>query len=117
MLRDLQKMFPSLDWVDYFNTFLVPADHISDEEIIVVSNETLITNLHELLKATPKRFVIKLLTRKHFKHEFDLFRAIANYMMWRASLSAIDFLDDAIRDRALEFLNILTGKKEYEPRW
>lgn len=38
-------------------------------------------------------------------------------MMWRASASVADFLPDFIRKRVLEYAKVMSGKKEYAPRW
>lgn len=38
-------------------------------------------------------------------------------MMWRAGFSVSGLLHDVIRNRSLEFNKILSGKREYEPRW
>lgn len=44
-----------MDWVKYFNSFLLDEDQITENEIIIMSNETLFVTLSELLDATPKR--------------------------------------------------------------
>lgn len=56
-LKELQKIFPSLDWVDYFNTFLTPADQVNEEEAVVMTDVKLFRNLCELLEITKKRCV------------------------------------------------------------
>lgn len=38
-------------------------------------------------------------------------------MMWRASFSVSALLHDVIRNRSLEFSRVLSGMREYEPRW
>lgn len=38
-------------------------------------------------------------------------------MMWRAGLSASQFLTDEIRERSLDFAKVASGKRAYEPRW
>lgn len=107
-----------MNWVDYFNTFLLPADKVAEDEIIIMTNATLFKNLYELLDATPKRCVRK---KKKFLDETNSFltnfRIIANYMMWRMSLTAASYLHDVVRDRALQFSKVASGKMEYEPRW
>lgn len=44
-------------------------------------------------------------------------RTIANYMMWRASLSVVMFLNKEVRNRTLEYSRVLTGILEFPPRW
>lgn len=55
-LKDLQIKFPSLDWVEYFNTLIDIQPAITGDEVIIMSNETLFIELNELLSTTPKRY-------------------------------------------------------------
>lgn len=55
-LNDLQKKFPSFNWVEYFNTLIYVQPAITEDEVIIMSNETLFVKLNELLSFTPKRY-------------------------------------------------------------
>jgi neprilysin len=54
-IKSFSEKFPSMDWVKYFNAFLLDADHVTENETIIMINETLFLNLRNLLDATPKR--------------------------------------------------------------
>lgn len=54
-IRDLQVIFPNLNLVDYINNFLLPADRVDDDEIVVVTNRTFFMKLHELIENTSSR--------------------------------------------------------------
>lgn len=56
-LEKLQEKFPSLNWIEYFNTFLTKENQVTADEVIIMSNETIFLNLHQILESTPKRFV------------------------------------------------------------
>ena len=44
-------------------------------------------------------------------------RVQANYIVWRNVKSSLSFLNTAALDHALEYSKVLTGKKQYAPRW
>ena len=44
-------------------------------------------------------------------------RVQANYIVWRNVKSSLSFLNTAALDHALEYSRVLTGKKQYAPRW
>jgi neprilysin len=54
-IKDFQNLFPSIDWVDYFNTFLTQKDQITADEVIIMSDKSTFEKLHYLLSSTPKR--------------------------------------------------------------
>lgn len=58
-LKELQDKFPNLDWLEYFNTIVDIKPEINENEIIIMSNETMFVKLHKLLESTPKRFVMR----------------------------------------------------------
>lgn len=64
-IKTLQEKFPSLNWVEYFNTFLIEKkNQVNEDEIIIMSNETIFLELYQLLESTPKRFVNEIFRLK-----------------------------------------------------
>lgn len=47
----------------------------------------------------------------------NIFRTIANYMMWRVSAFSSFFLTEELRKRQLVYSTAISGKQEQEPRW
>ncbi|XP_014207875.1 neprilysin-2-like [Copidosoma floridanum] len=97
-IAELSKRFPSIPWIEYFNTILAPTTSVTEDEVVVVNVPTFITELEKLLMKTPKR-------------------VLANYLMWRVAESSIDYLDDEIRKQPFEFYKITKGIKKRKPRW
>lgn len=97
-LRDVQKKYTYLPWVEYINALLPEGLDINENEIIIVSVPTYFENLGKLLSTTPKK-------------------TIANYMMWRITSFSLFFLTEDLRKRQLQYSTALSGKQEQEPRW
>jgi neprilysin len=57
-IKDLEEILPSIKWLDYFNTFLTQKDQITEDEIIILSDESTFVKLHQLLESTPKRYLV-----------------------------------------------------------
>ncbi|XP_014207883.1 neprilysin-2 [Copidosoma floridanum] len=97
-IAELSKRFPSIPWIEYFNTILAPTTSVTEDEVVVVDVPSFITELEKLLVQTPKR-------------------VLANYVMWRVAGSSVSYLNDEIRKRQLAYSTIVSGKTEREPRW
>ncbi|XP_014207874.1 neprilysin-2-like [Copidosoma floridanum] len=97
-IAELSKRFPSIPWMEYFNTILAPITSVTEDEVVVVKAPSFITELEKLLVQTPKR-------------------VLANYLMWRVADSSVSYLNDEIRKQQFEFFKIVEGKTERESRW
>lgn len=97
-LRDVQKMYPFIQWVEYINALLPTNLSINENEVIVVSVPSFFESLGKLLQDTPKR-------------------TIANYLMWRVTAFSSFFLTEELRKRQLVYSMAVSGKQEQEPRW
>lgn len=58
-IEEFQIIFPRLDWLEYFNTFLTQKDQITGDEVIILSDEATFVMLHKLLESTPKRYLTR----------------------------------------------------------
>lgn len=54
-IKDVQKNYPFVDWVDYINTLLPDGLNIDENEVIIISVPTFLSDLGKLLEKTPKR--------------------------------------------------------------
>ncbi|CAL7951571.1 unnamed protein product [Xylocopa violacea] len=97
-VQELSETYPSVPWKEYFNTLLAPNAEVDENEVVIVSVPSYIENLEKLLAATPNKVQ-------------------ANYVMWRAAASSVNYLTDEIRKRQLQYSTALSGKTEREPRW
>ncbi|XP_014207872.1 neprilysin-2-like [Copidosoma floridanum] len=97
-IAELSKKFPSIPWMEYFNTILAPITSVTEDEVVVVKAPSFITELEKLLVQTPKQ-------------------VLANYLMWRVAGSSVRYLNDEIREPLLTFSTTISGKTEREPRW
>ncbi|XP_035741301.1 neprilysin-2-like isoform X2 [Vespa mandarinia] len=97
-IKELSNKFPSIPWMEYFNTLLAPTVQIEENEVVIVSVPSYIKSLEQLLSETPKRVQ-------------------ANYVMWRAAAASVSYLTEDIRKRQLQYSTALSGKTEREARW
>ncbi|KAJ8668212.1 hypothetical protein QAD02_009875 [Eretmocerus hayati] len=97
-IRDLEKEYPSIPWLDYINTILAPSFGVTRDQSIWVLVPSYMRELEELLKKTPKR-------------------TLANYALWRIVQSSISYLSNQIRERQLQYNSLLTGRTKRQPRW
>lgn len=97
-VSELQKKYPYVNWLDYFNSLLPEELTIDEDEPINVSVPSFFEDLATLLSATPNR-------------------VIANYMMWRIHAFSISFLSEPFRKRQLEYSKALSGRQDQEQRW
>lgn len=98
-LKEVQKKYNYVDWLDYINAILAPVNlKVDENEVIVVSVPTFFEGLGKLLNETPKR-------------------TIANYVMWRITGFSSFFLTETLRRRQLQYSTAISGKVEQEARW
>jgi predicted metalloendopeptidase len=97
-IKEVQANYSYVDWIDYINTILPPNIKVNENETIIVSVPSFMTELGKLLEITPKR-------------------TIANYVMWRITGFSSFFLTDELRKRQLQYSTVLSGKQDEEPRW
>ncbi|XP_055324267.1 neprilysin-2-like [Sitodiplosis mosellana] len=97
-LKQVQQMYPFIQWVEYINALLPPSLSVDENEVIVVSVPSYFESLGQLLQDTPKR-------------------TIANYMMWRVIDFSSFFLTDEIRGRQLVYSTVVSGEQEQLARW
>lgn len=97
-LKEVQQMYPYIQWVEYINVLLPSTLAIDENEVIVVSVPSYFESLGKLLAETPNR-------------------VIANYMMWRVTAFSSFFLTNELRKRQLLYSTVVSGKQEQEARW
>ncbi|XP_031639286.1 neprilysin-2-like [Contarinia nasturtii] len=97
-LRDVQKMYPYIQWVAYINALMMSIQSVNENEVIVVSVPSYFKKLGQLLQDTPKR-------------------TIANYMMWRITSYSSFFLTSELRNRQLIYRTAVNGIQEQGARW
>lgn len=97
-LIELQIKYPYNNWGYYINEILPANLTVYENETIIVLAPPFFDKLGSLLLRTPNR-------------------TIANYLMWRLTDSVSDYLSDDFRKMELKFSTVVTGKKEYPPRW
>lgn len=54
-ISEMQKKFPSIQWLEYINNILAPSNKVNASEVIVVNSPDFIASLETLLQRTPKR--------------------------------------------------------------
>lgn len=97
-MKEVQKMYPYIQWVEYINVLLPSSLSVDENEVIVVSVPSYFESLGKLLEETPNR-------------------TIANYMMWRVTAFSSFFLTNELRKRQLVYSTAVSGKQEQEARW
>lgn len=97
-VRELQQMYPYVQWVDYINAILPAPLSIDENEIIVIGAQSYFDNLDTLLRNTPKR-------------------AVANYMMWRVVSFSTFYMTEELRERQLVYDTVISGTHAQRARW
>lgn len=97
-IKDLQSLYPYLDWLDYINAILPDGLDVAEDEIILVGIPKMILQLGKLLDSTSKR-------------------TIANYFLWRIVLSTSGALTERLLDLELQFDKDLKGYLQKGERW
>ncbi|XP_057330759.1 neprilysin-2-like [Microplitis mediator] len=97
-VAELSNAYPSISWKKYFNRVLEPFYQFDDNDTVIVSSPLFMSNFEQLMKVTSKRIQ-------------------TNYLIWRAIASTVEYLNDEIRKRQLEFNEVLNGETDRGPRW
>jgi predicted metalloendopeptidase len=95
---EMETTFPTIPWLTYVNNILPENVHITRDEVIIVAVPSFIKGLEKLIVQTPKR-------------------VIANYVMSRVAGASVNYLNEELRNRQLQFSTVLSGKTEREARW
>lgn len=106
-LKQVQRMYPYIEWVEYINALLPSPLSVKENEFIVVMVPSYFKHLEQLLKKTPKR-------------------TIANYLMWSVMDSSSPFLSNEIHDlsnegnsqeaRRTECIGIISGNRKIDDK-
>lgn len=97
-LKEVQQMYPYIQWVDYINAILLPSLSVDENEVIVVSVPSYFQKLGKLLQDTPNR-------------------VIANYLIWRATSYSSTFLTDELRKRQFVYNTAVNNDQIQKSRW
>ena len=97
-IKQLSENYKSIPWKEYINKILKPDIEIGDDEIVNVQVPSYFKEFEKVMNQTPKR-------------------TQANYAMWRAVQSSINYLPDDIRKRQMQYYTVLSGQTERKPRW
>lgn len=97
-LREMQKKYPYIEWVEYINSLLPEPLSVNENETIAVKMPSYLENLGKLLNDTPKR-------------------VIANYIMWRITQYSSSFLTEELRRLKFEFRKVDNGRKKQQELW
>jgi len=54
-IRELQKVFSLLDWVEYYNVMMPPESQVTEDEVVVVADVGVLCQMQSLLRETDKR--------------------------------------------------------------
>lgn len=96
-VQELQKIFPSVNWVEYIDWSLFNGVPFNESEIVIVPDKNYFLQLEPLLQSTSKR-------------------TIANYFAWRLVLFTAELLNDDLHQRYQKFVATTTGVEKSEPR-
>ena len=119
-LRAVQEMYPELPLVEYVNgiTLYEPANVDEDEvDNVTTYFPTFSTIFLSILSQIVNVAVLDYVPRVRALLAGVPARVQANYIVWRNVKSSLSFLNTAALDHALEYSKVLTGKKQYAPRW
>jgi len=97
-MQEIQQKYPYIPWAKYINGLLPNGVKIDENEMVSISVLSYFDNLKKLLENTPKR-------------------TIANYFMWRITLSSASFLNQELQNRQLTYYKMLYGIQAQAPRW
>lgn len=97
-LKEIQELYPWLDWKPFLNNLMYPAFEIDDNYILNVNDKAYYDNLGALLQETPKR-------------------TIANFILFQVAQDAILYLTDSLRIRREAFVKAVTGREDSLARY
>ncbi|XP_011304084.1 phosphate-regulating neutral endopeptidase [Fopius arisanus] len=98
LITQLSEMYPSIPWKDYISHMLPPGTSVRDDHVVIVQAPGYIRQFVDLMKLTPKK-------------------TQANYIMWTAVESVINYLNHDARARHLEWLTVIEGRTGMGDRW
>lgn len=98
-VAELQRRYSTINWIEYINGVVDAPDFtvLFDDQVIIRSSFYL-SELENLLQWTSKR-------------------VLANYMMWRAVKSSVQFLTEQLRNRRFDYFQTAFGITDRIPRW
>lgn len=97
-IAEIQQNFPSIKWLEYFNSILYPEVQVNSNEAIIVVSPRYLSSLTDLIKRTPKRVQ-------------------ANYAIWRAVKSQISYLTESMIEHQLNYFRAMFAVSERQTRW
>lgn len=100
-LTEADKRFAYFGGFKKYINDLMPikgAEHVNDNETIIIAVPDFLDRMGLLLANTPKR-------------------TLANYVFWRMTAFSSFFLTETVRARQLKFSSVISGKQENDPRW
>lgn len=97
-LRELQTMYPYIQWIEYINALLPTGMSVDENEVVVVLTPSYFEKLGELLKETPSR-------------------VIANYLMWCVAEFSAPFLNNEVSKRQWDYITDVYGDHGEMIRW
>lgn len=100
-ISEADARFPYFGGFRNYINVLMPAtgaEHVTDNETIVIAVPDFLDRMGKLLATMPKR-------------------TLANYVFWRLTAFSSYFMTDAVRARQLKFSSVISGKQENDPRW
>ncbi|XP_063903442.1 neprilysin-2-like isoform X1 [Zophobas morio] len=97
-IKDLEKEFPYVPWLEYINTMLYPVKTMTYDDRITVTLPQYFYELEKIIRSTPKQ-------------------TMANYMYWKVIKGLIQYLNNDIRMLQLEFSKSVSGRSQLEVRW
>lgn len=97
-IKQLQELYPYLDWLDYVNSMLPPGLNVTENETVINSAPKFFERLGEVLNSTSKR-------------------TIANYLLFRVIFTTSNTLTSDLRKLQLELDQVVFGTQSEQPRW
>lgn len=96
-LKELQLKYNWLEWYGYISAILPPEIAVGEDEIINIQDLQYFGQLGEILQKTPPR-------------------VMANWLLGRVASKSVAYLNNIFRKRKLEYITVISGKSEEEPR-
>ena len=116
-IKELQVKYPFVQWLDYIKAILPKDVKVDENEIVFLNKQNYFDQLGNVLEETPMRWNNYYIDFRLESLTLILYRTIANYITWRIAEFSIKFLGDKFQQRELQFLAVLSGTQELEPRW
>lgn len=97
-IRELQQKHQYINWLEFINLVLPNKIRVNDSQMISIADAEYFRKLGTLLENTPKR-------------------VIANYLVWRAVDTAVEYLTSKLRHIELKYKSAVNGKTRRDQRW